>query len=84
VSNTRHTLACAITIIGGLTCGEEGLPSNAFLLPNNRTQLLGILHLEAKVIEAGLSAPRGDSEIHTGIIQHPLGMTEGWLANSAE
>jgi len=37
-------------------------------------KLIGILNLNAEVIEAGLSAPRRDSKIHPGIVEHPLGV----------
>src|SRR6266852_9061515 len=38
----------------------------------NLLELVGVLDLNAEVIEPRLAAPRGDREIHPGIVEHPL------------
>jgi len=40
----------------------------------NFLKLIGVLDLNAEVIEAGLPAPCRDGEIDPGIIEHPLGV----------
>ncbi|CAK9134857.1 unnamed protein product, partial [Ilex paraguariensis] len=37
-----------------------------------RIQLLGLIHLEAQVVQAGFLASRRNGEVHPGLIQHPL------------
>ena len=40
----------------------------------NFLQLVGVLDLNAEMIEAGLTAARRDRKIHPGIVEHPLGI----------